>query len=516
MELIIMRKDIIINSTESETRIGILEDGQLIELFMERPEKERTVGDVYKGRVARVLPGVHAAFIDIGQKQDAFLHFSDISEYTFEFGGFDDDDDEEYTGRKTKPGRDGDNGSPQLKAGQEILVQITKEPISNKGSRVTSWISLPGRFIVLVPDDERVGVSKKISNHNEKRRLRRLAHALRPTGFGIIVRTVAEGKDAESLKADLDHLVKVWQRIKNSAEKVRAPALIHKDMAMASSVIRDLFTNDVDRVVIDSKKLHREIITYLRNVSPNLVPRVEQYRGSKPIFDAFNIEPEIEKAMERKVWLKNGGYIIIEPTEALVSIDVNSGKFVGKKDHESNSLQTNLEASREIARQLKLRDLGGLIVIDFIDMSDERNRRRVFDEFKRELSKDRAKTSITSISEFGLMEMTRQRVRPSVMTVFSEICQTCAGTGRVLSRETILNKINRWFKRFRASSKDRRLKLTVRPDIAEYIRSKKILWKLELKYLTLIELVSDENIKHDEFFFYSKSRKKDITEEYKA
>ncbi|MBN2091972.1 Rne/Rng family ribonuclease, partial [candidate division KSB1 bacterium] len=441
-----MEKQIFINTSIGETRIAILEDGKLVELFVERPENERMVGDIHLGRVANVMKGMQAAFVDIGQTQDAFLHFSDIGESIREYSSIIDYDNGEGFNRFNKD---------YLKEGHEILVQIIKEPISNKGARLTTEISLPGRFLVLVPNQNLIGVSKKILSQREKRRLRRLARTLRPENFGVIIRTVAEGKDEKSLKADLDALVQTWRKIKNKVKKAVPPMLIHKDMGMASSIIRDLFTQDVTKVVVDSRTLFNEIKSYLRDISPQLIDKVEFYNRAEPLFDAFSIESDIEKSLARKVWLKIGGYLIFDSTEALVAIDVNSGKYVGHSDHEHNSLRINLEAAREIARQLRLRDLGGIIVIDFIDMQDPKNRKKVYDELKRELKRDRAQSSVAPISDFGLMQMTRERIRPSLLFSFSEPCPTCGGTGRVTSKGAIVNKIERWIKRYRTTNKER-------------------------------------------------------------
>lgn len=492
-----MDKQIFINTSIGETRIAILEDGKLVELFVERPENERLVGDIHLGRVANVMKGMQAAFVDIGQTQDAFLHFSDIGESIREYSSIIDFDNGEGFHRFNKD---------HLKEGHEILVQIIKEPISNKGARLTTEISLPGRFLVLVPNQNLIGVSKKILSQREKRRLRRLARTLRPENFGVIIRTVAEGKDEKSLKADLDALVQTWRKIKNKVKKATPPMLIHKDMGMASSIIRDLFTQDVTKVVVDSRPLFNEIKSYLKDISPQLIDKVEFYNKSEPLFDAFSIESDIEKSLARKVWLKIGGYLIFDSTEALVAIDVNSGKYVGHSDHEHNSLRINLEAAREIARQLRLRDLGGIIVIDFIDMQDPKNRKKVYDELKRELKRDRAQSSVAAISDFGLMQMTRERIRPSLLISFSEPCPTCGGTGRVTSKGAIVNKIERWIKRYRTSNKERSLKLFVHPEVARYLtdgfrsRIRRIMWRFWLK----IDVIPEDTLQFDDFKVFNK------------
>ncbi|MFN3821765.1 MAG: Rne/Rng family ribonuclease, partial [bacterium] len=387
-----MRQDIIINSTLSETRIAILEDGQLVELYVERPEKERMVGSLYKGVVRKVAYGISAAFVDIGLSQDAFLHFSDIGggndlvKIAHEMDLEEAEEEVVHGGRSKNTYEHAEAPRLQrddLKVGQEILVQVIKEPIGRKGPRVSTQIALPGRYIVLVPNESFIGVSRKIANLKEKKRLRQIAQTIRPKGFGIIVRTLAEGKSDEELGKDVERVLKVWGDIENSLRRKKTPGLLYRDISLTSSLIRDLFSPEVSHLVVDSRKLYREIIQYLDEVSPSLKSRVELYSSPIPIFDKFGIEAEIEKSLLPQLPLPSGGYINIEQTEALVAIDVNSGRFQGKKDHEDNALKVNLEAVREICRQLRLRDIGGIIVIDFIDMAEEKHRRMVFEEMKR-------------------------------------------------------------------------------------------------------------------------------------
>ncbi len=505
-----MTKEIIINATNEETRIAILEDSKLVELFVERPEYERMVGDIYKGKVSRVLPGMQAAFIDIGHEQNAFLHFSDVSaSYQDYFIDYEEEEGHDHTDHRY---REEFEVAKSLKKDQDILVQIIKEPISTKGCRVTTEIALPGRFVVLMPNKRHFGVSRKIQDHKEKRRLKDIARQIVPEHFGVIIRTVAEGKGEKILKKDLNKLMETWRKIEKRIKSEKAPALVYKDMAMASSIIRDLFTADVDQVVVDSRKLMREIVSYVKYVAPHLQHKIIYYKGKKPIFDEYNIEKEIENMGHSKVWMKNGGYIIIEPTEALVSIDVNSGKFIGKKDHETNSLKINMEAAREIARQARLRDLGGLIVIDFIDVRDEVNKRKIHMELKKEFAKDRSITKIEEMSRFGLIEMTRQRVRPSVLHTIKEVCPVCNGTGLVPTLNSTVSAIERWIQRYRISRGDRRITIHVRPDVYNYMnrgrysRRLKLMWKYWMK----IKLVKDENLKIGEFAVYDRLDKTKI------
>jgi ribonuclease G len=542
-----MKKDIIINSTANEHRIAILEDGRLAELFVEVPGKERMVGDIYLGKVAKVMPGIRAAFIDIGLQQDAFLHFSDIGDSLQEYNAlFEDDDDEEEEGHPQSslpPAPTNGSGTEQpsqgtvavdtqpparkpqerrrpevnLQKGQEILVQITKEPVGKKGVRVTSEISLPGRFLVLLPFDGKVGVSKKLNNFKERRRLRKLVRSVIPEGFGAIIRTVAEGKSEEMIKQDLEELVKAWHNIEK-AVKSEAPTLIYKDMNTTSSVMRDLFSDDVEHVVIDDKKLFKEVRSYVQWVSPDMLDRLEPYRGKEPVFDKYGVEKDIQTLFSRKVWLKSGGYIYIEKTEAMTVIDVNSGRYAAKKEQEQNSLKTDMEAARELCRQLRLRDIGGIIVIDFIDLDDEKNRKKVYDEMKKELRRDRAKVTVLPMTEFGLMQMTRQRIRQSVSLSFSESCPTCGGTGLIQSKTTTMNTIERWIRRFKSESREFRLELRAHPSIASYLHEGTIsrLTKIKFKFFVRIKLIPDSSLPVDEFRFTSLKQGKDITDQYKA
>ncbi len=508
-----MKKEILINASIGETRIAILENGKLVELYVEQPENQRMVGDIYLGKVVNVVRGMHAAFVDIGLGQDAFLHFSDIGEVLADYRTFIELDAPRNNRRNGKRGR---SYRATPREGQQLLVQVIKEPINNKGARISTELSLPGRFLVLVPNSDAIGVSRKISNPSEKKKLKRLCREMKPDGFGLIVRTVAEGKDEETLRADLDALLKEWQQLEKKVKRISAPALVYKDAGMVSSVIRDLFTNDVRRVLIDSRKLYREIVKYLEEISPSLAKRVEFYRSKKPIFDVFGVEQEIEKSLSRKIWLPSGGYIIFDHTEALVAIDVNSGKYVRGREPEETTLKINLEAAREIARQLRLRDLGGIIVIDFIDMIDPNNKKKLYNEFRRELRKDRATSSLTQISEFGLIEMTRERIRPSLLHAFSEPCPACAGIGRVSSKTTVLNRIERWIKRFRNQRKEWSIALKVHPSIASFMsnglmsQKRKLMWKYRIK----IDLFPDETCRADEFRVLLKKDEQDVTEEF--
>ena len=550
-----MKKEIVINSTANEHRIAILEDGKLAELFVETPGKERMVGDIYFGKIAKVMPGIRAAFIDVGLQQDAFLHFSDVgsslSEYNALFDDDDDDDDEEespasesahtvadsgvasppQTGTvphhpESRRGGSHNGGSERsarferevnLQKGQDIIVQITKEPVGKKGVRVTSEISLPGRFLVLLPFDGKVGVSKKLTDFKEKRRLRKVVRSILPQGFGAIIRTVAEGKEDSLIRQDLEELIRVWSNIQKAVKSEKPPALVYKDMTTTSSVIRDLFGDRVERVAVDDKKLFKEIKAYVQWMSPDMLDRLEYYKGKEPIFDKYGVEKDIQTLMSKKVWLKSGGYIFLEKTEAMTVIDVNSGRYAAKKEQELNSLRTDLEASREITRQLRLRDIGGIIVIDFIDLDDEKNKKKVYDEVKKELKRDRAKTTALPMTEFGLMQITRQRIRQNVQMSFSDACPTCAGTGMVQSKTTTLNQIERWIKRFKSESREFRLQLQVNPNTASYLTQGTIsrLTKIMFKFFVKVKVVPYQAMAMDEFRFISVKQNKDITEQFR-
>lgn len=517
-----MLKEIIINSSGEQTRVAITEDGSLVDFFVDYPENRRMVGDIYLGKVARVLPGIKAAFIDIGMKHDAFLHFSDIGERTKEFQSMleDDDDEEENHIRPEQKERlikqvQTINGVPILKKGEPILIQITKEPVSNKGVRVSSSISIAGRFCVLLPFDNKIGISKKITDFKERRRLRTIARSILPKNYGLIIRTVARNQAEEGLLEDLKNLKKTWEEIETKAKTEEPPSLIHQDLNTTSSVIRDLFTEDITRVYVDNKKQYKNIKDYISTVHPELAEKVELYRDKESVFDAFRIDEQINSLFSRKVALKNGGYIIIEHTEAMVVIDVNSGKYAASKEQELNSLKTDIEAAREIARQLRLRDIGGLIVIDFIDLEDEKNRRKIFEEMKKEFRRDRAKVSILPMSDFGLIQITRQRIRQNIRQVTNDLCPYCSGTGLLTKQSHILYDIEKILKKIRENFKERSFILKCHPNVSLKLKEGyiSILTRLQLKYFCLIKIQEDNILNMDQFRFYIKSTRKEITED---
>ena len=511
-----MRTRIVINADPHETRIAILEEDELVELLVERGEKRSHVGDVYKGRVNAVLPGMQAAFVEIGLPKTAFLHASDLAENLTELEDFEGDDESSSRGGGRRQRRPVPKIEDCLKKGQEILVQVTKESIGTKGPRVTQQVSLPGRFTVFMPGVDHSGVSRRIEDRAERQRLKALVAEHRPKGAGLIVRTAGDGKGEKEFANDVNYLIKLWEKVDRKSRTARAPALIHRELELTTGLIRDLFTEDVEELVIDSKDAHRDILNYLRSISPELRDRVKLYSGRQPILDAYDIESQIEKAFERKVWLKKGGYLVIDQTEALVSIDVNTGRFTGKKNQEDTIFKTNIEAAREAARQLRLRDMGGIIVIDFIDMEIEANKKAVLDELRQHLRQDRSRTKAFAVSDLGLVEMTRQRERPSLLAYYSEDCPTCDGVGKILSLESVMVKLERLLRRISAAGKEKELVIRVSPDVAVYIleHNGRRLAEVERRYKLSIDLKDDPQVRREEIRMFSARTKQEITDQY--
>jgi ribonuclease G len=529
-----MKKEILISSTANENRIAITEDGRLAEFFIETPDNERIIGDIYLGRIAKVIPGIKAAFIDLGFKQDAFLHFSDVSEYSDDFrtllGDKDSeiDEDEDEDENHLPPGSTQNYYSQErkdplsnLEKDKSIVVQITKEPVGNKGVRVTSKVAIPGRYVVFLPFEHRINASKQILNIREKRRLKSIVRKFRLEAgleFGAIIRTVAEEEDERAIKDDLNDVTRKWQKIENNIKNVKPPAILYKDLSMTTSVIRDHLREDVIRVVCDSKKVIKEITGYLEDASPSMINKVSYYDDTKPLFDVYGIEKEIRSTLNKKIPLKSGGYIFIEHTEAMVVIDVNSGKYARSKDQELNSLKTNLEASREIVRQVRLRDLGGIIVIDFIDVYDDKNKKKVYDELRKEFKKDKAKVTVLPMSDFGLIQITRQRVRQSLLYTLSETCPLCGGTGLLESTENVLTRIERWINRYKShgSFAAGRLLLKVNPFMYQFLKKGFVnkITRLRIKFFVRLKLVEDASLQPQEFRFISSKTDEDITKQF--
>ncbi len=522
-----MIKEIIINSSSNQTRVAITEDGNLADFFVDYPENRRMVGDIYLGRVARVLPGIRAAFIDIGMKHDAFLHFSDIGERTKQFQDMlgDEDSDVDVVEEEDSLKSNSANGIetavvapepviPKLRKGEEILVQITKEPVNNKGVRVTSSVSIAGRFCVLLPFDNKIGISKKISDYKERRRLRHIARGILPPNYGLIIRTVAKDQAEDAVKDDLTNLVKTWKNIESAAKNEEPPTIVHQDLSTTDSVIRDLLTPDVSKVFVDSKKLFKQIKNYVQLVQPDLLEKIELYKSSSSIFDEFKIEEQVKTLMGRKVPLPSGGYLIIEHTEAMVVIDVNSGRYAKSKEQEQNSLKTDLEASREIARQLRLRDIGGIIVVDFIDLEEDKNRKKIYDELKKEFRKDRSKVSVLPMSDFGLVQITRQRIRQNIMQAMKDVCPACGGSGFMTKESHLVYDIEDWLLKYRKFFGGFSLIIKCHPSDAKRLQDSKFT-KIQFKFLVKFNIEEDPGIMMGKFKFFSKRTGVELTEKFK-
>jgi ribonuclease G len=564
-----LKREILINGSQRETRLAILEDDRLVELLVDRPDHRRTVGDIYLGRVEAVLPGIQAAFVDIGQEKSAFLHASDLLEPDEDEDPVEEAEEEAAVAEQVEGaeapaveeaqgerkagwrGRDrrrrgqgnggaaaterGSNGaearqreiSPRrpvpniqdiLKKGQTLPVQVTKEPISTKGCRVTAQISLPGRFLVYMPYASKVGVSRKIESREQRAKLREMVTKLLPKDAGgVIVRTVAEGVTEEHFRREIDSLLALWKKINRKKTFVRrAPALLQRETSLTRGIIRDLFSAKVDALHVDSRELYNEIEQYLSQIDPELISRVHLYTDPTPLFDKFDIESEIRELFKARVELPTGGSLIIQPTEALVSIDVNTGRYTGKKDPEKTILRTNLEAAREIARQIRLRDIGGIIVCDFIDMETRSNRDKVLQELRTHLGRDRARTKALAVSELGLVEMTRQRVRPSLWHSMTTDCPTCAASGRVFTPEVVSRRLERALKRAGHEHRERQLTVRLHPEVALYLLEEEPKLLQTLSKLTSIdlELRDDPMMRLDEFRLMSRPAGRDVTELY--
>ncbi|ASQ89552.1 ribonuclease [Prosthecochloris sp. GSB1] len=564
-----VKKQLLMNKSGDEIQVALVEEGRLAELVIERPDSLRSIGDIYLGRVHKVVEGLKAAFVDIGQKSDGFLHFSDVGTTTEDYRALieDDDDDENGEGEDEEGGGEGEPGEPEagqptrakarngrqqdgegsarrngsgrdqdkspdrrrqsytqmiaskLKPNDSILVQVIKEPISNKGSRLTSDITIAGRFMVLLPfGGSQIAVSRRVVSRKERARLKKLVRSMLPEGFGAIIRTVAENQEEELLKKDLEKLLVKWTQIEEKLKDAKPPQLIFKEDTIISSVLRDSLTTDVTEVVANSVSIHKETLNYIQWAAPEMEKNVSLYQGKLPLFEGYGIAKDVESIFSRKVWLRSGGYIIIEHTEAMVVVDVNSGRYAAKKEQEENSLKTNLEAAREIVRQLRLRDIGGIIVVDFIDMLDPKNAKKVYDAMKGELRQDRAKSNILPMSEFGIMQITRERIRPSLMQRMGDQCPACGGTGIIQARCTTINQIERWLRKYALQQKTpfHQLDLYVSPTVAEPLKEsdRNIELRWLLQHMLFVRVKSDESLRSDDFRFYIRRNSKDVTTEY--
>ncbi|MDP8248156.1 MAG: Rne/Rng family ribonuclease [Candidatus Tritonobacter lacicola] len=464
-----MHKEIIVSVEKRECRVAFLENQVLQRIDFERKGEKKLIGNIYKGRVNKVIPGIQAAFVDIGLEKNGFLHASDMTDEVSPWSEVAGEDEE-------KPRSAGRGGKRRLisdlvKDGQDIVVQIIKEKISEKGVRLSTHIGLPGRYLVLIPGERRIGISRRIADRKERARLKSIFASMDfPGDIGFIVRTAAQGEKKNNFERDIRYLRALWDRIRKKTASSSVPSLLHEELDLILRVVRDSFTDDVDRVLIDSREECRRVRKFIASTLPQLQRKVSIYRGRRPIFERYGIEREIEKAFQRKVWLKSGGYLIIEQTEAMWVIDVNSGRFVKKKNLSETVIQTNLEAADEVARQLRLRDLGGIIVIDFIDMPSRRNQRAVMKRLEGGLKKDKAKFNLLPISDIGLLEMTRQRVKESISEEVYGKCPSCGGKGMVKTMPSLAIEIQRRIRKIFMARGRSPLKITVHPDLLEFMK----------------------------------------------
>ena len=504
-----MALEIIINAAREETRVALLEKGEITELYIDRKRDRGIGGNIYKGKVIRVLPGMQAAFVDIGLEKAAFLYVSEVSANIEEYAKMMEDETGEarleFEGDTVEAVKSKRTSSvlieDLLQEGQEIMVQVIKEPIGTKGPRVTTYVTLPGRYLVYMPTIEHIGISRRIEDEAERKRLRELINRLKKPGSGYIIRTVSEGVSEEEFKADIEFLELLWQNIQQKRDKLAAPNLLHTDLDIVFRVVRDLFTPKVDKLVVDSRQEYLQIKEFLDSFLPRLSSRLELYEKDEPIFDAYELEIEISRALGKKVWLKSGGYIVIDHTEALTAIDVNTGRYVGKRNPEETILKNNLEAVKEIAYQLRLRNIGGVIIIDFIDMLKEKNRKKVFNALQEALSGDKARTNIQQISELGLVEMSRKRTREDLLRSLCEPCAYCEGKGYQKSATTICYEIFREIRRSAASSTSSKIMVTVNPAVANllYDEERQGIDELESRYKKKISIKADPNLHQEQY-----------------
>jgi ribonuclease G len=499
-----MSHKMLVESDPYETRIAVLEDDRVTEVYLERRHHRGVVGNVYKGRVNRVLPGMQAAFVEIGLERDAFLYVDDVveavaAEEELDFGG-EPESEPELPGPQPPPPLPSIDSL--LKAGQEVLVQVTKDPLANKGARVTTQVTLPGRFLVHLPTVGHLGVSRKLDSEEERARLRKVLEEIaagRPGGW--IVRTAGEGRDGEEFAADVAYLTGLWQRLSQRAAAAPVPALVHQDLDLALRVVRDLFSPEYSVLWVDGEDTYTRIVDFLGQVQPQLAARVKLDRGDRRLFDRFGIDREIEAALKPKVWLKSGGYLVVNPTEALVAIDVNTGRYVGQRNLEETALATNLEAVEEVVRQIRLRDLGGIIVLDLIDMIERGHREEVFAALERELRKDRAKYKVLSISEFGLVEITRKRSRSNLERLLTQTCPYCEGSGKIPSIATLCLSLRRAALKLRGTIGSKELLLRVHPEVARALQREErvIVEELERELSVAILIQGDAKLHHTGF-----------------
>jgi ribonuclease G len=506
---------LVVNAEGPETRVGVVEEGSLAEFFVERKRDRGMVGNIYRGKVSRVLPGMQAAFVDLGSKVEraAFLYVADVlgsgdAQKLFEDSETDDSGDESPEGAASRIARSRKQLANRkiedlLKPGQNVLCQVTKDPIGLKGARVTGYISLPGRYSVFMPHVAQVGVSKRIGSDKERRRLRDIVNEARPKGTGFIVRTAAEDAIDQELRDDVDFLARAWREIERREEDMKGPGLVYADLDLTLRCIRDLMREDTSEIVIDDEEQYERVKKFTLAFLPRFAERVKKYEHRRPIFDHYHIEPALRLAVARKVPLRSGGSLVIDQGEALTAIDINTGSFTntGSGNLEDTVTANNLEACEEVARQLRLRNIGGIIVVDFVDMDKEGNRRKVWDAFQKALSRDRARTNVTKISELGLVEMTRKRTRESLVQLLTEPCPTCEGSGVVKSVETVAYEILREVRRSGMTVENEKIELECAPRVAEILsrQERDYLDSLEKRFQKLITVIGQKGWKPDQF-----------------
>jgi len=456
-----VKREIYINSDAGETRVAVVEDGRLVELNIERPEEEHVAGNVYKAKVENVLPGMQAAFVNIGLEKNAFLYVADAAPVV---------NPDEVEGDEPPKIRKGLAINKLLKPGQKIVVQVTKDPIGTKGARVSAYVTLPSHYVVLMPTVDYVGVSRRIGDAKERARLRQIATKAKPRGMGIIVRTAAEGRDQADIKNDIDYLHNIWKKIQTRAKGGTAPRVLHQDLGLVARIVRDVLTENVTKVVVDAPAEQQMVKELIDEASVGLKDRIEMHdRKRGDIFAVHGIEAELERALQRKVWLKSGGYLIIDQTEAFTVFDVNTGRYVGSTSLAQTVLDTNLEAAAEIALQLRLRDIGGIIVIDFIDMDANEHQQRVLDRLEEHLKRDRTRSNVLGFTQLGLVELTRKKVKQSLGDLMTRICPTCEGRGRVMSAETVSTRVRREIREALRNNEARAALVEVHPEVASLL-----------------------------------------------
>jgi len=500
----IYRTEIIVNVHPLEKRVAVLEDNRLVELFVERKDRQNIVGNIYKGFVKDVLPGMGAAFIEIGLERTAFLHYSDI------VTDFLDMFEREKPRTRLNPSDSSQIGN-LLKSGQEIVVQIHKGPIGSKGARLTGQISIPGKYLVLFPNKNKIAISRKIYNQNERNRIRNILSNLKDPNYGLIVRTEAEGCEEDEFRNEYNSLAKTWRLTEKQIKHAKGPICVFEENALENYLIRDLFGEGVDRLVIDDKAFARRIISQLEDISPELGKHVEIYKEDSPIFDAWGIEKKIETVFHTRIYLPSGGNMKIEQTEALVAIDINTGSFTGKTHYEETIKKTNLEAAAEAARQIRLRDLSGVIVIDFIDMISDSNKQEVLDTLRKGLRRDRAKNKVYGFTQLGLVEITRKRMRSTLIANFSDPCPFCNGSGRVISRDALTMRIHRWLSRAAYFIRNTRLRIVVHPDLHAHILNHE---EYFVAFKDQIEFTAEPDSRIDQFRVFKLPAMEDITSKY--